>query len=144
MRKMIPIRRSRQRDAIAAELAARTDHPTAEMLYQTLKPSWPGLSLGTVYRNLAQLCQAGTAQKLPGLGADHFDGNVAPHLHLHCECCSGVFDILLPMPQQALQALQQQAAAQFPGEIHGCQLEFTGICQACLIAKNNGEAKNLS
>jgi len=126
------LRHSRQRAAILAELAARTDHPTAEMIHASLKPQWPGLSLGTVYRNLSQLCEAGLAQKLPGAGADHFDGNVSEHLHLSCKYCDSVFDLALPVPASMLQQLMQQADENFPGEITGCQLNFNGVCPTCL------------
>ena len=44
---------SRKRAAILEALAAVTEHPTAEMLYNRLKPRYPELSLGTVYRNLS-------------------------------------------------------------------------------------------
>ena len=37
---------SRKRAAILAALAAVTEHPTAEMLYNRLKPRYPELSLG--------------------------------------------------------------------------------------------------
>ena len=43
-------KRSRQREAILSELCGRTDHPTAEELYLSLKEEMPNLSLGTVYR----------------------------------------------------------------------------------------------
>ena len=130
---MKPVRHSRQRAAILAELAARTDHPTAETIYHKLKADWPGLSLGTVYRNLSQLCEAGLAQRLSGMGADHFDGNAAEHLHIICRHCGSMADIHMPIPD-ALQALRQQAAAYFDGEVTGCQLQFSGVCDICLKA----------
>ena len=44
---------SRKREAILTCLHGTTCHPTAEWVYQQLKPQFPDLSLGTVYRNLA-------------------------------------------------------------------------------------------
>ena len=46
-------KRSRKRDAILACVRATTCHPSAEWVYQRLKPTIPDLSLGTVYRNLS-------------------------------------------------------------------------------------------
>ena len=131
---MKPLRHSRQRAAIQAELAARTDHPTAETIYHKLKADWPGLSLGTVYRNLAQLCEMGQAQRLEGMGADHFDGNAQEHLHIICKRCGCMMDLHMPMPE-ALQQLQEQAAAHFEGKVTGCALQFTGVCSTCMRAK---------
>lgn len=136
---MLPIRHSQQRAAIQAELAARTDHPTAEMLYHKLKPDWPKLSLGTVYRNLSQLCEAGLVQKLPGADADHFDGNASEHLHLSCKRCDAMFDLALPAPVDMLQQLMQQAGEYFPGEVTNCQLQFGGVCPNCLKAEKASE-----
>ena len=45
-------RYSKQRELIYENLKARCDHPTAEAIYSDLKKDNPGLSLGTVYRNL--------------------------------------------------------------------------------------------
>ena len=44
---------SKKRHVILEALAATTAHPTAQELYQQLKPDYPDLSLGTVYRNLS-------------------------------------------------------------------------------------------
>ena len=50
---------SRKRDAILACLRSTTCHPTAEWVYQQLKPAIPDLSLGTVYRNLSMFKDEG-------------------------------------------------------------------------------------
>lgn len=57
-------KKSRQRDALLANLASRTDHPTADELYFDLKQEFPNISLGTVYRNLAQLSESNAILKL--------------------------------------------------------------------------------
>ena len=45
-------RYSRKREAILNAIQSTDCHPSAEWVYQTLKPTHPDLSLGTVYRNL--------------------------------------------------------------------------------------------
>ena len=50
---------SKKRQAILESLRSVTDHPTAEMIYNRLKPEYPDLSLGTVYRNLAMFLEEG-------------------------------------------------------------------------------------
>lgn len=47
------IRYSKKREAILAAIRGTSCHPSAEWIYQQLKPRHPDLSLGTVYRNLA-------------------------------------------------------------------------------------------
>ena len=46
------IRYSKKREAILAAIQGTSCHPSADGIYQQLKPSHPDLSLGTVYRNL--------------------------------------------------------------------------------------------
>ena len=74
---------SKQRELIYNELLKNPVHPTAEILYQSLKPANPSLSLGTVYRNLGQLAENGIIVKIsmPDAG-DRYDGNTKAHHHL--------------------------------------------------------------
>ena len=44
---------SAKREAIYQTLASTKTHPTAEWVYEQLKPKIPDLSLGTVYRNIS-------------------------------------------------------------------------------------------
>ena len=41
------IKYSRQREAIVQYLTGRTDHPSAESVYQALRQTHPNISLGT-------------------------------------------------------------------------------------------------
>ena len=50
---------SRKREAVLACLRSTTSHPSADWVYQQLKLEYPDMSLGTVYRNLAQCKQRG-------------------------------------------------------------------------------------
>ena len=47
-------RYSKKREAILAAIRGTNCHPSAEWVYQTLKPAHPDLSLGTVYRYLVK------------------------------------------------------------------------------------------
>ncbi len=77
-------RYSQQREMILTCLRGTTAHPTADMIYQALKPENPKLSLGTVYRNLNQLADDGYIMRLP-FHVERYDANTQPHLH-HCAC----------------------------------------------------------
>ena len=44
---------SRQRESIINCLKGRKDHPTADMIYASVREEYPKISLGTVYRNLS-------------------------------------------------------------------------------------------
>ena len=87
---------SRQRETILNYLMSVTCHPTAEQIYENVRCVMPNISLGTVYRNLAQLEQAGTIRKLKVGPQDHFDGDLKPHAHFVCKACGKVYDVMLP------------------------------------------------
>lgn len=57
------IKYSRQREAILKDLQSRRDHPTADMVYESVRKEYPNISLGTVYRNLAFLTESGQVLK---------------------------------------------------------------------------------
>ena len=54
----------------------------------------PGLSLGTVYKTLDALEQAGLARKVSVTGqAARFDARTEPHHHLICSRCHTIIDL---------------------------------------------------
>ena len=120
----------RKRNAILAYLRETKEHPSAEMVFNHLKPEIPDLSLGTVYRNLAMFKERGEIISLGAVnGVERFDGNTNPHVHFVCTGCDRVDDL----PHIAIpQALTEDAAAQTGGQIDACQLTFTGQCKNCL------------
>lgn len=61
---MKTLKYSRQRESIKACLMNRHDHPTADVLYLSIRNEFPNISLGTVYRNLNLLVDLGEIQKL--------------------------------------------------------------------------------
>ena len=78
-------KRSIQRDLIKNNLTSRYDHPTADMVYHSIRQKLPNISLGTVYRNLRFLVEQGDAVSLKlGDGPERFDGHVHPHYHFIC------------------------------------------------------------
>ena len=46
---MATLKYSRQRESIKEFLRSRTDHPTADVVYENMKLIYPNISLGTVY-----------------------------------------------------------------------------------------------
>ena len=91
---MAALKYSRQRESIKEFLMTRTDHPTADTVYENMKIIYPNISLGTVYRNLSLLSDIGEIQKLESFGgADRFDGRTDPHCHFICTGCGCVQDL---------------------------------------------------
>ena len=104
----MPQRFSQQRERIYQTVLESRAHPTAEMVYQQLKPEMPRLSLGTVYRNLQQMAREGRLTELDG-PVTRFDAVTRPHTHFR---------------------LDRLAAAQ-GCVVTGHTLIFTGHCPRC-------------
>lgn len=84
---------SRQREAILEVLRCTRTHPTADWIYKETRKKIPNISLGTVYRNLSELSRSGEILTVNvGDGKEHYDGDISPHLHLHCKICGSITD----------------------------------------------------
>ncbi len=119
---------SRQRESIKDYLMHTTAHPTADMVYQHVRQSYPKVSLGTVYRNLNLLVELGEIIKLDcGDGFDRFDGDVAPHYHVVCTSCNSVEDLKM----ESIDHINTIANAAYSGMITGHHTIFYGICEVC-------------
>ena len=116
----------RKRNAILAYLRQTEDHPSAEMVYNQLKPEIPDLSLGTVYRNLSMFKTNGEIISIGTVnGVERFDGNTAPHVHFICSNCDAVIDLhQIPMPRYN----REECGG---CHIESCALTFTGLCGNC-------------
>ena len=126
---------SKQRAAILDFLESRKDHPTAEAIYLSVKTTFPNISLGTVYRNLNQLADAGMITKyhFGDLGIEHFDFNTKEHQHFVCNSCNAVIDLEM----NDVSHINDEASRNFDGLIQGHKLYFCGLCKDCLGNNNS-------
>lgn len=132
------MRYSKQREAVWDYLKDRKDHPTADQIYEAVRQNIPGISLGTVYRNLMQLKDIGKIRTVEvGDGVVHFDPDVSLHDHFLCRECGRVLDLTVGKPQEIL----KNAANHFPGQIDGYSAFFYGLCEDCLRKQNNKESQ---
>lgn len=126
---MSVLKYSRQREAIKLFLENRTDHPTADVVYTSLRKEYPNISLGTVYRNLALLSDLGEIARIPtGAGAEHYDGDIRPHHHFICKHCHQIYDLEM----DNIDSIMDVAAKNFQGRIDSYRANFYGICKHCI------------
>lgn len=125
---------SRQRESIKACLMSRNDHPTADMLYMSMREQYPNISLGTVYRNLNLLVELGEIQKVTcGDGVDRFDYDISPHYHFICQKCNAVMDLPLP----PMNEINEAASACLGCRIDNHAIYFRGTCPECMKQQSN-------
>lgn len=124
------MRNTEQKSVILEVLQTHRDHPTADQVYNEVRNILPKISLGTVYRNLEKLSNAGVILKLElGGGQKRFDPNPMEHSHFRCVSCSSVEDL----PDNF-----QIDLPEFPDSnriILGTTLEYYGYCENCAVHK---------
>lgn len=118
---------SKNRQAILECLMNTVGHPDAEWIYEKLKPAYPNLSLGTVYRNLKQLEEDHKIRSMGiSAGTEHFDAVVSPHPHVVCMQCGKIRDI---EENEATRKLLASLKDSTEFSIH--EFRLYGLCAAC-------------
>ncbi|MBX6351059.1 MAG: transcriptional repressor [Clostridia bacterium] len=114
--------------AVIRHLEGNTSHPTAQEIYEALRPEHPGLSLATVYHTLAVLEDIGAVAAMSGgPSGRRFDANPEPHVNLVCRVCGRVRDVAF----DELAPLLSQAAGGADFEVKELVVEAHGVCRDC-------------
>lgn len=85
---------TRQRKIIFDIIENSNKHPTADQIYAIAKQQLPSISVGTVYRNLKLMSEAGEIRRLVvPEGPDHYDNMRMSHDHAVCINCGRIIDV---------------------------------------------------
>ena len=116
-----------QRVAVYKVLIQTDEHPSTEMVFQTVKRQFPNISLDTVNRTLLTLNEIGAAFIVEGSGdAKRFDGNLGQHQHFKCLKCKSIVDLYIDPISEI----------NVPASLKNCTIlkktvYFEGICDSC-------------
>ena len=109
------------------------EHMTAEEIYMKAKKIQPSIAVGTVYRNLGLMAEAGQIRRISMVNApDRYDRTLLPHEHLVCQSCGELSDI-------AVSDLKDYLEKQTGIRILGYDLNLKYICDKC---KNKTQMTN--
>lgn len=123
------VRTTKQRQAILRVICNSKAHLTADDVFQEVKRCQPNISLGTVYRNLELLTQAGTLSKATfSDGKSRFEFAGGHHHHLICLNCGTAVDIPACPVGEELLAFMRDSNFQ-PCHHH---FEVYGYCAQCV------------
>ena len=121
---------SRQREALMKCLEGRRDHPTADVLFQSLREEDPKISLATVYRHLNLLTNAGKIRKIScGDGTEHYDFVTDDHSHFICKECGKIIDLTMHPSSRTLHRYAENNEE--ISTIEGHSLILYGYCKTC-------------
>lgn len=124
--KSLGLKLTPQRLAILEYLENNRSHPSAEDIYNALKPNFPSMSFATVYNTMEVLVKKGLVKELSIESTrKRFDAAIHPHHHFFCKGCKKVIDI---------ENIKDNI--EIPEEIKDCKLEeyqiiFFGFCPEC-------------
>ena len=126
------IRPSPQRLAVYEALVGRKDHPSADTLFNELRPTMPTMSKTTVLNTMRLFQSAGLIRDVRcEEGELRFDGCNEFHAHFKCRVCGAIIDIPVEAPHK-------KAYAKVPDDfvVDDEQLIYYGICKKCNATKN--------
>lgn len=124
-----------QRRVIYQTLRESLDHPTAEILYDRVRRSLPGVSLATVYRNLRHFADAGIVEEVAtGSSFARYDANRDRHHHLICRACGSVVDYYSPEFDSIASARVQLEGFQ----VQDATVNVYGVCSKCAAEDEQG------
>jgi Fur family peroxide stress response transcriptional regulator len=124
------LRLTAPRHAVLKVVRSIKTHPTAEEVHRLVIRRAPGVSLGTVYRNLRLLVDAGLLGELPG-PRTRFDANTRAHHHFTCLRCGRIADVEAPVDEPHSRALSKRVEARTGLTITHHRIDFFGRCREC-------------
>ena len=136
------IRKSKQRDRILDFLRSSRSHLTANWICDELRPEFPSVSLGNVYRNLNILVEQGLVHRLGfGSNVDLYEAVREPHYHFVCDTCGAVEDVQIPRSLQ--HSVETLISDEYGHLVTSKSVEFHGICRACRAAGTDDASDNV-
>jgi Fe2+ or Zn2+ uptake regulation protein len=121
-----------QRIALVQLFATDESHPTAQALFERLRPAFPSMSFATVYNTLDALAKAGLSSTLRLGNAARFDPNTAPHHHTVCDVCGEVRDVPVePEDGPPAKSLPDTRHRRSAFTVRAVERIYRGTCAAC-------------
>lgn len=122
------LRYSRQREKIYEYLVMTDEHPSAEMIYTSLRKENPELSLGTVYRNLKLLEELGKIRRVTSYqGNERYDAICGDHAHFVCQECGSIIDVASVDSKKIRDSIEMEGGYQ----VSKLDMMITGRCPQC-------------
>ena len=128
----MPIRKSRQREAILGVVKRTNKHPTTDWVHEQAKKMFPNMSLGTTYRNLRLLTIGGMISELTEFGKpSRYDGITEHHSHFQCTECGEIRNVNGNRNSDITEEVAKETGATVSNQV----MSFRGVCQRCQAQK---------
>ncbi len=136
----IATRSSHQRHLVRQIIESSHDHPTALAVFERARQKMPSISLGTVYRNLQLLVDAGLARERKiGTKPARYEARHERHYHVCCVECGALEDLAVPYQE----ALDRRVERLVRYRLQEHRMEFCGVCPRCQTRAQAHPARRL-
>ncbi len=120
---------TKQRRIIHSIINNSCEHLCADGIYLEAKKEMPNIAIGTVYRNLGLMVDAGEIRRIPIAGQpDRYDKSTKPHDHMLCEDCGKLVDLSIG---DITGLIEEKTGAC----VTSYELSVSGICPDCVKSK---------
>ncbi len=117
-----------QRLAICEEVLSSQEHPTAEMIFNSVSKEHPGLSMTTVYHTLDMLKKLEFIQEIRfDSRSSRFDPNTSVHVNIICQKCGKISDY----QSDEIQSQWNRIVSEIKVRSVGQRLDAYVICEEC-------------
>ena len=125
---------SKQKDLVLEILNGSRGHLSAAQIYESARERIHNISLGTVYRDLGELCRDGYIGRFVlSDGSSVYDRTPFPHGHLGCSECGRIDDIEDPCLMDDLNRITA-------GTLISAEIVAEHICPDCRSSINRAKA----
>ena len=124
---MVQRRNSRQRELVLDAVQCLKCHPTANQVYAYVHEKDDHVSMGTVYRNLNLLAEAGIIRAVQAPGGNHSDFRTDDHNHVVCVKCGAMADADIAYDK----GLDARVSACSGYDVKSHFTVFEGVCPSC-------------
>lgn len=105
-------------------------HPTASEIFIEARKTLPGISLGTVYRNIDKLVESKKIIKFAvGENKYRYDFLHVNHDHIRCSCCGRVKDL----KEIDVSGIKKQIQNESQFSDISIHMEILGACEQCSL-----------
>lgn len=126
--KQSKLRITPQRIAVLRAVQRLKNHPTAELILESIRLTQPNIAMGTVYNALEALAKHKLIRKVKTeTGSTRYDGILEHHHHLYCSLCGKILDYSDPEVDKILTAyFKSKGVPDF--KLASIQLQLHGHC----------------
>jgi len=118
-----------QRVAIYKALIQSDQHPTADLMFRSVKEGFPNISFDTVNRTLLTFADIGVVDVVEVFGGPkRFDPDIDDHHHLHCMACGTIIDF----KNDGYSDLDVPETIAGTFKVISKRVVLKGLCRACI------------